>query len=526
MKQLQIFPKLESLNLSNTNIDLILNLDFPIENNINQLDLSSNDLVDLRQDFFLATESLRSLNLNDNRLRDFEFLTNLKNLNRLDLSNNRGFGADANKYLAKFKFLYELKIKNISSNSLSIFYQSNPLILSRYNFEYLDVSHNNLTYFAYTKSDVIYLDLSFNVFNYMMSVDVLEQGFMELFIEMKTINLTNCLASLISNKKFYFNKQLEAGIFSSNGLTSFPKFCQFCTSFHCDKISNINVNCQLRIVEFDSNHLTKIDYIDLNELENLEYLNLENNLLAAIENNSFSNLVKLETLILSRNRLSSFSRDVVVFSCLTNLKLLNLSSNTLEEIPPYLFSDLFKLETLDLSFNRIIIFYSYSFWRLTSLRNFHANENDDSLKFESNKTFIQCDSLQNVYVSQKILVDQNNANVLLNIFAEKKKGINKTVLKRSYFKSLFLLSNYSKYDCNLTLFFIRNNVHYNFKTETQIFDYFSECSLLKIKTVSVLFWIRVVDLYIFSDIGVYFFYFTLLFVLGVGFYLCFFGKKG
>ena len=112
--------------------------------------------------------------------------------------------------------------------------------------------------------------------------------------------------------------------------------------------------------------------------------------------------------------------------------------------------------------------------------------------------------------------------VLLNLFEEKIKQIDKVTLKRRYFKSLFLIDlNYTKYDCNLTLFFIRRNVHFNFKTETHIFDYFSECSLLAIKNASFnsLTNVSRVEM-IFSDFLAYLFWLILLLVLFIGIYCC------
>jgi hypothetical protein len=72
------------------------------------------------------------------------------------------------------------------------------------------------------------------------------------------------------------------------------------------------------------------------------------------------------------------------------------------------------------------------------------------------------------------------------------------------------------------LFFIRKNVHFNFKTETEIFDYFNQCSLISIKNATLNdSLIKDRNSLIFTDFGVYFFWFYLLFVLAFGFYLLF-----
>ena len=127
---------------------------------------------------------------------------------------------------------------------------------------------------------------------------------------------------------------------------------------------------------------------------------------------------------------------------MSNLKNLYLSSNLIEVIPSYLFSNLLKLETLDLSLNRIYFISNYSFNLLKNLRNLHLNGNDPSLRFESNETFYQCESIQNIYLSKVIFVtNENNVKVILNLFEEKKKQIGKMVLKRRFFKSLFLIDS-------------------------------------------------------------------------------------
>ena len=276
-------------------------------------------------------------------------------------------------------------------------------------------------------------------------------------------------------------------------------------------------------MKFDSNQLKSISFLDLADLNNLEYLNLENNSISFIEINSFYNLVKLETLILSSNKLTSFNEDISIFKCMTNLKFLYLSSNQLNTIPSKLFDSLFKLETLDISLNKINFISKFSFNLLQNLRNLYLNGNDPSLRFESNQTFIRCDSLQNIFLSKAILVsNENNLKVILNLFEEKKKQIDKTVLQRRYFKSLFLIdSNYTDYDCNLTLFFIERNIHFNFKTETHIFDYFGACSMLSIKNGAYNELAAINrNNFIFSNLLAYFFWIYLSFVLSIGVYLC------
>ena len=307
---------------------------------------------------------------------------------------------------------------------------------------------------------------------------------------------------------------------NENNLTSFPIFCQYCdiTSPSCIKYLNaINFDCKLRVLRFDSNNLREIFYKDLSELENLEILNLDNNLISYIEASSFLKLKKLDTLILSRNSINSFA-SIDTFDSLTELKLLNLSWNRIEFVSSRFFNQLFKLETLDLSFNSINLFETESFFKLTNLRNLHINDNAIEIQIE-NETFIQLDAIQNIYLSASILNEKTNG-IFIDLFKHKNSLAAKWVLKRHLYKSLFLIGTYLDYDCNMTLFFVENNVHYNFKSESNIFDYFSQCSQMSIKNSSSsitnddLFNRR--DKKIFSNILFYMFYLTLLFILFMG----------
>ena len=62
------------------------------------------------------------------------------------------------------------------------------------------------------------------------------------------------------------------------------------------------------------------------DLNNLEYLNLENNRISFIEASSFSNLINLKTLILSRNQIVFIKETYYLFDTLSNLQLLKCNN--------------------------------------------------------------------------------------------------------------------------------------------------------------------------------------------------------
>ena len=219
---------------------------------------------------------------------------------------------------------------------------------------------------------------------------------------------------------------------------------------------------------------------DLIELNNLEYLNLENNSLSSIDSQAFFNLGRLNTLILSSNKLNHLNE--IFFDDLSNLKFLNLSWNSIEFIKKYLFKELFKLETIDLSFNRIRFIENFSFFKLTYLRNLHLNDNDENIFIDSN-SFYELESIQNVFISKFALNSNLTKSIMIKLFEYKNRNFFKKVLKRSYFKSLFLISSYENdfYDCDLNLYFLQNNVHFNFKTGNDFFYVENQCIGLTIE---------------------------------------------
>ena len=514
LKEFENLVSLKMLNLSNTDSGLVLSLNFSIESRLEELDLSLNNLTYMTTDYF-SQLPLKVLTLRDAQLKNFDFIKNLKSkLIQLDLSNNQNFGLVAKLYDTVLLEINKLIISNVGLKVI-------PFTPKRFTIKTLDLSNNYLKSFDFSFGEdltftITHLDVKHNTFELISSV--MYKDFMIWYVNLVFLDFSNSFSSKISDTIFYFNKRLEIALFSGNFLKTFPKFCQFCFSTSCNKFSAFNTECKLRELRFDSNRLEEVTFFDLKELTNLEYLNLENNLISSIEANSFLNLVKLATLILSFNRLSLFA-DISLFSSLSNLQLLNISSNQLEIIPSYMFDHMFKLETLDLSLNKIHFICSFSFNDLTNLRNMHLNDNAPNIQIQSNETFTRCDSIQNIYVSHWFFHPHDNVNGVLNIFEENKKQTNKSVLERRYYKSLFLITNYSAYDCNLTLFFIQQNVHLNFKTETDIYDYFNECSHIVIKNASSDSKRSNRNSLVLGDIRAYFFWAYLAFLLSIGFYL-------
>jgi len=513
LDHLNVSNNVRVLNLSNTNSKLIINLNISALFNLEELDLSLNNLSLIGRDYFSYSKNLLKINLRATHLKDFHFLNELSSeLREIDLSENKNFGQEL-LILKQFINIDTIKISNTNSRTFEFNFT---------NLKHLDIAENRLkTLSNLLPPSLHYLNISFNDLQFMFNTEFEFKFFSDFFLNLKSIDLSNSISKSISNKIFYFNRLLEFGYFSENSMNSLPKFCQIKNWIYEE------IECKLKELKFNSNSLKTIFYADLLEMTNLEYLNLENNSIYTIELHSFSDLIKLETLILSLNNLTYFN-DTFIFSPLSSLKFLNLSSNQIEIIQSNLFDSLFKLETLDLSWNRIRFIHSFAFNDLLSLRNLHLEENDQNLIIESNTSFSRLDSIQNIFLSKSVLNDEN-VKIFLSLFLQKTKSqTNKNVLGISFYRSLFLSSKYIKYDCNLTLFFISRNVHFNFRTETEIFDYFNECSLLTIKKMTLLdnnLGKSSRNYLIFTDFGVYFFWSYLMCLAFLAIYMLIYNKK-
>ncbi len=115
----------------------------------------------------------------------------------------------------------------------------------------------------------------------------------------------------------------------------------------------------------------------------------------------------------------------------------------------------------------------------------HLNENNETIKIEEN-SFYQLDSIQNIFISKSTLNSNLTKSVMIELFQYKNRNFSKKVLKRSYFKSLFIISSYANesFDCLLSLYFMQNNVHYNFKYDNHFVDSRKKCIGLIIKSLS------------------------------------------
>jgi Leucine-rich repeat (LRR) protein len=456
---------LTSLFMSNVSLGDISRLDFDSFESLEYLDLSFNRLNFLAPKLFFKKRNLIYLNVKNNNLSDFTFLNVLSNLNEIDLSGNQKIDLESIKSTVKTLRVQKSNLKSLEGYEFELFQK----------IEYLDASYNNIKSIPYLKiSDSLltdpiqyyfslsirYLDFSFN------SISMINNSLFKDKPMLSYIGLEKSFTPKLKYFLYYFNDNLKSIRLIDNYLVTFPVFC---SNYSLSRI------CLLEKLDIRSNQFGKILLKNLVNLKKLKYLNLANNSISTIDKGSFDSLSNLEYLSLASNKISNLDH-IDLFKNLLNLKDLNLSLNSIEILNENLFSNLNKLVTIDLSFNRIILIKNYSFNSLGNLKNLYLNDNSDYLSFESELSFNKLKSLVNIFITKSILINIKANKCFFKTLAKLKNTKSLKNVSRNYYNSINLLALISDestlaYDCNLTLSFIQYNIHFNFKSDLDLFFY-------------------------------------------------------
>lgn len=381
------FPNVRKLSLSKvasgsrlTRYDLLGFGDY----NLEELDISSCDLIELTDDCFEPTPSIKKLNLAQNALRRFHentfkplsrtlielnlnealvaFRSNLNcdllfgqlpnlitismNGNQLELHNFNCFAQLANLQHLSFDFNNQQHLK---SNFLA----------PNTNLKSFSISFNKLLEInqcAFCELDQIeHIDLSFNL------IKKVSQGAFVNLQNVKVINLQNNDLQLIEFESFSYLPSLEQLILINNHLINFnlKYFDQIGT------LTNFNLQIDNNEINFNHNYynsqehrqmqqekLIYNNYLTQNNINSIELLNLSNNQLITFESQTVLSTItnSLTQLVLSNNYITNVTSSSV--SKLKNLQFLDLSNNRIEAVFPDAFREDFSLQVSHLQSNR------------------------------------------------------------------------------------------------------------------------------------------------------------------------------
>lgn len=393
---LRKFGSMKKLILSGVNLNSLGQINFTQFPNLEELDLSNNNITWSSSESYLNLRRLKVLNLENTSLIEVDILEDLKDLTEIFLSNN--------KILLKaeiFETLKNLKTLELRNADLKVF----SFEFLTINLEKLDLSNNVISRLLsefYKLKNLKDINLSFNQLRSFPDINCshvpktsADICIFENFKYLLDLKLRYSMTGALQNKKFYFNGKLKNVDLSGNNFLRFPKFCS-------DYIDTRE--CSLKSVDFSFNNLYFFYSDNLNYAYSLEYLNLEANFIKSIDSDAFFSLFYLETLILSQNNLKRLNNSRI-FDHLTNVRYINLSLNIIERIEQNTFFNLKKLDSIDLSGNRISLIEKNSFYNLTNLLRLNLKQNI-SILIEQN-AFIGFESIRDIIISKSILTKSN-----------------------------------------------------------------------------------------------------------------------
>ncbi|XP_029170758.1 toll-like receptor Tollo [Nylanderia fulva] len=325
--------------------------------NLEILDIGNNDLSALPDHAFSGLRSLSVLRIQDNAIASVgdHALHGLASLRVLNMSSNR-LVALPPELFAKTKELRELILSN---NSLTLL--APGLLDSLEQLHDLDLSGNELTSHWVNRETfsrlirLVNLDLSFNaltridlnVFRHLTNLQILK-------LEHNNIDtlLDGCFASLVNlhTLTLSHNKIIRFEPVHTLGLGALQQLfldSNRLRGLHRHVFANLT---DLQDLSLSGNALAEIPYA-VRVLRSLKTLDLGNNQVLRIDNDSFAGLNELYGLRLVDNKLENVSREA--FASLPALQVLNLANNVIRHVEQSAFSANPVLRAIRLDGNKL-----------------------------------------------------------------------------------------------------------------------------------------------------------------------------
>jgi Leucine-rich repeat (LRR) protein len=333
---------------------------------------------------------------------------------------------------------------------------------------------------------LVYLDLSANkiktlkneVFHGLINVTKLDLHLNDIsqvefksFIDLNSLKNLNLDSNQISTlKNVQFNSNLEV------------------ISLRFNLLSNLNEinSSSLKYLNVSNNRLQEINS-KKTFLPNLEYLDLSQNRLISIKNESFLNMNKLKHLNLSYNKLDlesefnnisyfhglshlitldlSFNEIKYLdsnrtFQYLNSLKYLNLSNNRLNSLNAYVFGFLYNLSDLNLASNNLTFLNGRCFFNLRNMKKLILNNNQiNSIDFlQLNKNDLYNLEYLEVKENNITLINETHFQSCLDLSSLNLKSNPIESIHENTFKSLKLLKTLRVSNTKIDSLFLNSNL--------------------------------------------------------------------
>ncbi|KRY32860.1 Leucine-rich repeat-containing protein let-4 [Trichinella spiralis] len=347
---------------------------------IKKLDLSSNNIHKIEEDAFGKQASyITELLLANNSLTEIPPLKALKNLEKIDISNNAL--VDLTEYA--FEHNEALKVIRAKNNKISTL-SPNSLNEVKNILELLDLSGNQLIQVpaqnlrSFQKLRV--LDLSDNLIDKIPNLQFMNMP------ELRDLRLGGNKIAAVMPLAFMNIPKLEVLNLTRNAITTMETnpIQQFenleILDLSWNKLNKLNASsfkdlAKLKELHLQNNEIQIVETMAVSDNSELRMINLANNKIKELYKNAFDQLPNLNTLILTNNQLHEIDQGMLsgmpnlqqlklrsnkilkiekgAFETMPLLTMLDVSDNLLEILPVEVFHNLNRLFWLDLSNNRI-----------------------------------------------------------------------------------------------------------------------------------------------------------------------------
>ncbi|XP_051176827.1 toll-like receptor Tollo [Leptopilina boulardi] len=353
---------LASLNLTSNKLQDIPSLGFsdwesscPLR--LKTLDLSRNDISALPDNCLNSLRNLTVLKLQNNKIAAVgdNALSGLINLKSLNMSSNNLVALPPD----LFSWTKDLREIILSNNSLTVL--APGLLENLEQLQSLDLSNNKLTSHWVNRDTfsrlmhLVFLDLSYNaltkidvhVFKGLRNIQVLklEHNVIETLGSKCFSSLVNLRSLTLShNKIFTFDASHSVGLSSLEQLFLDDNRIRGIEGHAFKNLS------KLQDLSLSGNALSDVPEA-VRELQSLKTLDLGNNRVSRIDNESFVGLNELYGLRLVDNKLENISRNA--FASLPSLQVLNLASNMIRHVEPDAFAKNTVMRAIRLDSNQL-----------------------------------------------------------------------------------------------------------------------------------------------------------------------------
>ncbi|XP_072949975.1 chaoptin isoform X2 [Epargyreus clarus] len=355
---------LDNLKLDNNIIHVLMPWSFKYFNVLNQTSLDGNPIISLREDAFrnakIKSLSLRDCSISDLSPASFAGLEN--SLQSLDLSENNLTMISKfmlNK-LDSLRFL-NLRENKVDTNLLSSNIPSEYSITSFNNFQYklfyLDISGSSSM--EMTLQDIRKMrSLRFLAVSKLIRRSITAEDFLEYGVELEDLKIFGSTVLRIEASAFQHVRTIKTLDLSENNI-------EFIDPFAFAELHSLTT---LKMANGLSDEVKILPFEPLKALIELQYLDLSNNKLKNVPDTSFHFLYKLKILNLQDNRIDHFSKGTLQGDIHRQLETVSLSLNKMNQIVMHTFVDLRELQEILIEDNLIQLIQRRAFTSLDNLK--------------------------------------------------------------------------------------------------------------------------------------------------------------